>query len=275
MNGLQVLISYAYEKCFDWDKIKKMSPNLSLLIDCGAYTVHKKGKKISLEEYYDFLSKIDFPIIGYFALDSIGDPVKTWSNFIAMKENGFEPMPIFTRGDELRRLDEYYNHSSIVALGGLWAGGENDPGYVRYIMEEGFRGRQVHWLGFAVYNLMLYFHPTSVDAINWKRALLYGELVVWTGRGFSKARRTDFTSKTLPDVAREIRKLGFDPALLKKESSWRGVHTYAHTIATYSHFKYVKALKERVNIDYFFVVNAQHELDFLYDIYMKKNTLEN
>ena len=269
MSSLRVLISYAYEKCFDWDKIRKIAPDLDLLIDCGAYTVHKKGKKISLDEYYDFLAKIDFPIVGYFALDSIGDPEKTWTNFMAMKENGYEPMPIFTRGDNIRRLDEYYTYSDIVALGGLWAGGENDPGYVRYIMEEGFRGRRVHWLGFAVHNLMLYFRPTSVDAINWKRALLYGELVVWNGRCFSKARRTDFDSKNLPAIARDIRRLGFDPTLLKREDSWRGVHTFAHTISTVSYFRYIKSLKEKANIDFFFVVNAQHELDFLYQLYKK------
>jgi hypothetical protein len=269
MKSLPVLISYAYERCFDWERVAKLAPELDLLIDCGAYTVHKKGKKISLEEYYDFLARINFPVVGYFALDSIGDPVKTWSNFIDMKENGFEPIPIFTRGDELRRLDEYYNYSDIVALGGLWAGGENDPGYVKYIMEEGFRGRRVHWLGFAVHNLMLYFKPTSVDAINWKRALIYGRLSLWTGTGFIEAHRKEFGGRRLPSIARTIRKLGFDPYLLKKEESWRGVHTYAHTISTISYFRYIRLLKRRIGTDFYFVVNAQHELDFLYEQFKK------
>lgn len=263
MKRVPVLISYAYAKCFDWDAIRKVADQIDLLIDCGAFTVHKQGKKITLDEYYDFLGEIDYPVDGYFALDSIGDPKKTWENFRDMQENGFEPIPIFTRGDQLRRLDEYYEYSDIVALGGLWAGGENDPGYVKHIMEKGFRGRKTHWLGFAIFDLILYYKPYSVDAINWKRALLYGQLVVWSGRKFFSASRKDFAGNRMPPIGKEIAKLGYDPYRLKQEDSWRGVCTYAHEIATVSFLKYVKDLKKRVGTKFYFVVNAQHELDFL------------
>lgn len=266
--NLKVLISYAYAKSFDWSKIKQMAPQIDLLIDCGAFTAHTKGKKITLEEYYEFLSGIDYPIIGYFALDSIGDAEQTWKNFMHMKEHGFEPMPIFTRGDNLKRLEEYYAHSNIVALGGLWAGGENDPGYVKYIMEEGFRGRRVHWLGFAVHNLLLYFKPYSADVTNWKRALRFGKLVVWTGRGFFEAGRADFARK-MPPIAQHIQRLGYDPYLLKKEENWRGAHTLAHEISTVSYLKYTRQLKNKIGTDVYFVCNAQHEIDLLLKLYNK------
>lgn len=269
MSKLPVLISYAYEKCFDWEKIRAASGEIDLLIDCGAFTVHKKGKKIELSEYYDFLYKIDFPIVNYFALDSIGDPEKTFSNFMQMLEDGFEPMPIFTRGDSLPQLEEYFKHSDIVALGGLWAGGENDPGYVKYIMEEGFKGRKTHWLGFAVHDLMLYYKPYSVDATNWKRALLYGELMLFTKQGIKKARRTQYKTSRIPPHAAEIKRMGFDPYKLKDEASWRGVHTYAHEISTVSYMKYAQRLEKAIGTKFFFVCNAQHELDFLLQLKRK------
>jgi len=265
-SSLPVLISYAYEKCFDWDKIRAIASEIDLLIDCGAFTVHKKGKVIQLEEYYDFLYKIDFPIVDYFALDSIGDPVKTFSNFMQMMEDGFTPLPIFTRGDSLEQLEEYYKYSDYVALGGLWAGGENDPGYVKYIMEEGFKGRKTHWLGFAVHDLMLHYKPYSVDATNWKRALLYGELVIYTKQGFKRARRTEFKKSKIPPHAADITRMGFDPYKLKDEQSWRGVHTYAHEISTVSYLNYIKDLRAKVGTRFYFVCNAQHELDFLIDL---------
>lgn len=263
MKTIPVLISYAYENCFKWDKISSMSSKLDLLIDCGAFTVHKKGKSIRLEEYYDFLSKIDFPLDGYFMLDSIGDHVQTMKNFHAMLNQGYDPIPIFTRGSPLPDLEEYYKYADLVALGGLWAGGENDPGYVKYIMEEGFKGRKTHWLGFAIHYLMCHFNPTSVDAINWKRALLYGQLVVWDGMKFHKAGREDFKNKGIPPFAKVIQKYGYDPYELKNEESWRGVITLAHEISTVSFMKYVRDLKKRKGIKFYFVCNAQHELDFL------------
>lgn len=267
MKNLPVLISYAYAQCFKWDRIRAVSDRLDLIIDCGAFTVHKKGKKICLEEYYDFLSVIDFPIIGYLALDSIGDPIQTFKNFIRMQQDGYDPIPIFTRGDTLEQLEEYYKYSDMVALGGLWAGGENDPGYVKWVMEQGFRGRKTHWLGFAVHHLMLHFKPYSVDAINWKRALLYGHLAVWNGMRFVRTTRKEILSKNMmksrPDMWNAIRGLGFDPEKLRDEKNWRGVHTYAHEISTASYLRYAKALKKRAGVDFYFVCNAQHELEFL------------
>ena len=100
--SLPCLISYAYAKCFEWDKVKEMAPELDLIIDCGAFTTHKQGKIITLNDYYSFLETIDYPLVGYFALDAIGDPKKTWENFMDMIKNGFEPMPIFTRVTPLK-----------------------------------------------------------------------------------------------------------------------------------------------------------------------------
>lgn len=270
MKRLPVLISYAYERCFDWKKIEEYASSLDLLIDCGAYTVHKKGKVIKLDNYLDFLSKITFPIVGYFALDSIGDPVQTWSNFIQMKREGFDPIPIFTRGDSLERLEEYYSYSDLVALGGLWAGGENDRGYVKYIMAEGFCERKVHWLGFAIHNLMLFYRPYSVDAINWKRALLYGELVIWTGMKFVKVRRANLTKNPPLEVIKAIQRLGFDPYKLKEEDSWRGMSTYAHAISTISFLQYIEDVQRNLKTKFYFVCNAQHELDFLMELFTNK-----
>jgi hypothetical protein len=264
MNLLPVLISYAYERCFDWEKIRQISHKIDLLIDCGAFTVHKKGKVIRLTDYLNFLYKIDYPVDGYFVLDSIGDPKKTFENFLEMRKEGFDPMPIFTRGDSLERLENYYGYSDIVALGGLKAGGENDNGYVKWFMEKGVRGRKTHWLGFAQHDLIYHYKPYSVDAINWKRALLYGDLVIYTGMGFKHAKRTDFSKRLLPrEIITAIRNLGYDPFRLKKEESWRGVQTYAHEISTASFFNYISDIKRDTGTKFYFVCNAQHELDFL------------
>lgn len=268
---LPVLISYAYAKSFDWVKVKEQAPEIDLLIDCGAFTAHNQGKPVTLSEYYDFLETITYPVAGYFALDSIGDPKQTWINFKDMIDNGFEPMPIFTRGDKLERLEEYYQYSDIVALGGLWAGGKNDKGYVKYIMEDGFKGRKTHWLGFAVHNLICYFKPYSVDAINWKRALIYGRLSIWNGHKSVEAHRLDFKGKHLPPISKKIAKMGFDPHKLREEESWRGAHSYAHEVSTASYFEYTEQLKKFTGTKFHFVCNAQHELDFILKVYRERN----
>lgn len=270
MKTLPVLISYAYEKCFQWDKIKEYAPRLNLLIDCGAFTVHKKGKVIKMEEYYDFLYSLDFEIIDYFALDSIGDPIQTFKNFIKMKEDGFDPLPIFTRGDTLEQLEEYFKYSDIVALGGLWAGGENDPGYVKWITEEGFRGRKIHWLGFAMQNLMYHYKPYSVDTSNWKTGLRYGNIKIYDGVNLKSFSKADFKKSKIPPCADKIIQMGFDPYRMKFEEAWRGQITYAHLVNCKSYLKYVEDLKKRTGVNYYFVCNWDYEVWLLLQLQENK-----
>ena len=114
---------------------------------------------------------------------------------------------------------------------------------------------------------MCYYKPYSVDAINWKRALMFGQLVIWDGMKFQKATRLDFIKSKMPPIASVIQQMGFDPYELKNEESWRRILTLAHEISTVSYLRYTKDLLKRLGTKFYFVCNSHLELDFLLGVF--------
>jgi hypothetical protein len=182
---LTVLSSYAYlrdepaavERLFS-------SPGVETLLDCGAFTAKNAGAEIDLGDYIDFVTRHRGRLFGYIALDKIQDPKQTEINLRAMLAEGLEPIPVHVLGDDGRRMDELFELSRWVALGGLRRP-QRGPAPYPYVKQKmaWARGRDVHWLGFTNKPMLEAFRPYSCDCSSWVAGAMYGRLQIYLGSG--------------------------------------------------------------------------------------------
>lgn len=153
MTKLPVLISYAYLRDKTDDVVRSLlaRSDVEILLDCGAFTAANTGQDdIDLGDYMRWIDKWRAHLFGYIALDKVGDPVTTERNLRTMLANGFEPIPVHVLGDDERRMDELFDLTYWVALGGLRRPGRAHAplSYVKSKMAWA-KGRNVHWLGYT------------------------------------------------------------------------------------------------------------------------------
>lgn len=238
-----ILISYAY-----WDKktadslLRWGADKFRLYLDSGAFTAHKQGKEIDFDEYCAFVKDPPVPIERYFMLDVIGDPDATKRNLDRMLKKRLNPVPVFTRGEEVKTLDDFYSVSDLVALGGV-AGTPGAESYVKWFEEEVRDGRPVHWLGFAQRDFVLHFKPTSFDSTTWIAGCRYGFIQLFHD-GWRRVERKDILAGKF---RRQITELGFEYGELKKEESWHRVarESYIGQVTAVSWLRWARRLEER------------------------------
>ena len=250
-----ILISYAYWTENIVKALKKWEGCYRLYLDSGAFTAYKQGKEIDFEEYCAFVKSPPVPIERYFMLDKIGDPKVTKINLEKMLKKGLNPVPIFTRGEEPKELDNFYKVSDLVGLGGI-AGTINAKQYVKWFEQTLRKGRKVHWLGFAQRDFILYFKPTSFDSTVWVSGCRYGYIIIFHDNTWRKCTRVDIIDGKFK---REIAELGFDYNELKKAENWHRVslESYIGKIMAVSWLKWAKKLETSVGI------GASVESDFI------------
>lgn len=221
---LNILIAYPYMNDALIKLVGANRDRLRLLLDSGAFTAWKSGKPIALDDYCRFLERLhttDAAPWRYFVLDVIGDPVGTMKNLDTMVKRGFKPVPIFTRGDDPKRLKEFYAVSDLVGVGGLVRTRRN-RGYVNGIMKH-INGRPVHLLGFSDIPFLKFYRPYSCDSSGWDQGS-YGQIRLYMGSGrFVYVRQQQCRDGALPDeVCRRFRFYGVEPTALARVSGWRG-----------------------------------------------------
>ena len=133
-------------------------------------------------------------------------------------------MPVFTRGDTVERLDEFYTHTNYIMFGGIAIGGSN-RNYVKWFNQVN-KGRDTHWLGFVNMPFIKHYKPYSVDSSSLFSAARFGNLQYYVGQGNLKSvHRTDFVKKPDRVVIDSLVKTGFthkEIALLANQDAWEG-----------------------------------------------------
>ena len=193
--------------------------DITLTVDSGAFTAYKLGKKIELEGYMNFLATSKLNIEHYMSLDVIGDVQESKKNYYKMLDEGFKPMPVFTRGAPTSDLEEYYETSDVVAIGGL----VKTKGRLEYVDEvmKIVRGRKVHWLGIVDIETIKKHRPYSCDSSAHSSGRRFGRCLVYTGYGMMEKLEQGDMEK-LKELSSAIRRLGYKPSDLLNPSSWRG-----------------------------------------------------
>lgn len=194
MQKLNILVAYPYMKPDVISILNEQQGHIRFLLDSGAFTAWKAGKPIALDDYCKFLESLPFKPWRYFTLDVIGNPDASLKNYEIMLSRGFNPIPIFTRGEDIRMIDEYYKTSDVIGIGGL-VGTQGNKGFVKGIMNV-VNGRKVHWLGFTSDVFVSYYKPYMCDSSSWNYADRVGSLALYYGFGRSKVfSKKDFIKK--------------------------------------------------------------------------------
>ncbi len=217
---LNFLVAIPYLSDDICDYLKSIEKDTCILLDSGAFTYWKKNKEIQLEDYMSFITNLKIKPWKYFTLDVVGNAEKTRKNLEILHANHFNPVPIFTRGDSPELLDEYYEKSDLVGVGGL-VGTQGNRGFIKGIMNH-IGDRKVHWLGFTQNDYLHHYRPFSVDSSSWSMALRYGTLDLYLGKGcWKRFKRSDFTSRPSDATIKLFREYEEDPLAFRFETEWK------------------------------------------------------
>jgi len=230
---LNLLVAYPYLKKEIINFVKDNNGKIRFLLDSGAFTAWKAGKPIKLDDYCRFIEELPFKPWRYFTLDVIGNPSETIKNYDTMLRRGFNPVPIFTRGEDVSVLDEFYKTSDVVGIGGLVGTPEN-KGFVNGIMKYA-NGRRVHWLGFTNMNFIKHYKPYMCDSSSWESGGRFGSATLYFGHGKSKQiNKSCFIKKPSKEICDAISYYGIDAKDFSKQENNVGVYSAIRRIGGYS-----------------------------------------
>jgi len=226
-NKLNILVAFPYFSKAVYKFLMEQDPStFRLIIDSGAFTAWNTGRSINMQDYCKFLKTIpSYWEAKMVQLDVYGNPKQTYTNYIKMLDDGYtDVMPVFTRGDTVERLEEFYSHTDYIMFGGIAIGGEN-RNYVKWFCDVN-KGRKAHWLGFVNVPFMKHFKPYSVDSSSATATSRYGQLYYNVGNGHIKSlHRRKFTDKPPKILIDSLLKTGFtlkEILTLKQETAWKG-----------------------------------------------------
>jgi len=261
-TDLNILVAIPYCKPTVIEELSNIK-NLKFYLDSGAFTAWKAGKVITIDQYCRFISDLKIKPWRYFTLDVIGDPKKTKENFIQIKKNGFNPVPIFTRGEDLKELDFYYDHSDCVAIGGL-VGTSGNKGYVKGLMKY-IGNRKTHWLGFNAKEYLSHYKPYSCDSSSWNFSFRYASAKIYDRNGiWIPFTKNDFINKPSQSLLKLILELDVDPKRLSKSSEWSNSnkdYEYAIESITYrTWLKYQNDIYNKLNVLYFLACSTDGQV---------------
>jgi hypothetical protein len=265
-----MLLSYHYLGSKDLSYLAQvMNHGVTWILDSGGFTAFTKGKEIDLQEYINWLhrtTKSSAAPWKYFALDAIGDPVKTMSRYEEMRKQGLNPIPIFTRGGTREELEHYFASSDVVALGGLVAT-KGNKAYINGIMKW-VGNRKVHLLGFTPHKFLVRYKPYMVDSSTWHTTQKFGNLILYAGNGrLLTIRQPQVNEKTKVWLEPILREFGSSVRELRNPKNWRGGRSIAAMITKTSFVKYTMDLKQQLDVRYFISVGSVSQVKEFFEIY--------
>lgn len=264
---LNILIAYPYLKKDIAELLKQNEHRVRFLLDSGAFTAWKTGKQITVDEYCRFIETLPIKPWRYFNLDVIGDGAASFQNYEIMRSRGFTPVPIFTRGESVDVLEEYYKTSDVVGIGGL-VGTKGNKGFVKGIMRH-VGSRKVHWLGFNAAEFLPVYRPYMCDSSSWSRGYRFGLFDLYDRNGrWIKSSKKKFDARPSEDVLRLVAEHGVDPLRLAKNDEWRNLRRGERvsailTLSSRSWVRFQKDIFDRLGVNYFLACSADGDLDLM------------
>lgn len=265
---INVLIAYPYMSASVVNLLEEHKNEFRFVLDSGAFTAWKTGKEIKLDDYCRYIESLPFKPWQYFTLDVVGDPDKTFENYQTMLKRGFNPIPIFTRGEKIQMLDEYYKTAEIVGLGGL-VGTQGNKGFVNGLMKH-IAGRKCHLLGFTAIEYLKTYKPYMCDSSSWKNARRYGNVYLYGGGGkFKLLTKKDFATKPSKDIITTLETLGFDSKELARKDTWHGYKKSSNLITVASWLMFQFDVRKNLGTQFFLATADAMDFRFLLDGYSR------
>lgn len=262
---LNLLVAYPYCCKPVINELKKISDKVEtfrFLLDSGAFTAHNSGKDVSLDEYCRFIENLPLKPWRYFSLDVIGDAEATMRNYEIMIKRGFNPVPVFTNGDKLNVLDEYYKTSDMVGVGGLVGLKKNELLNSVYNTQKHVEGKKTHLLGFTRIEHLKKLRPYSCDSSSWETGSMFGNTRFYLGKGnFLKLERKDFIGKPSERLLRLALEHGVDIRDLASESrGWRGGNSASRVASARAWLKCSIDVEKNIGTKLFLATSASQTI---------------
>lgn len=188
-----ILKSYVNDKksIEKWFEYKRNGWKGKLLIDNGAFTVHRKGGSVNIDDYIKWLND-NIDLFDYaIALDDIPgkwgerktteevalSPQKTFENYLYMVEHVIKPnklLPVFHMGESFEWLEKYLKLPDLkyICISGNkeLTNAQREEWYEKcfYVIKHSSNPNiQTHCLGSATLSNAIKFPFTSMDATSW------------------------------------------------------------------------------------------------------------
>lgn len=177
-----------------------MSPNdFRFFLDSGAFSAWSQGKEIDIDEYIAFIKANIDHIEVYASLDSIGGvpgraPTKeernegarkSWDNYLYMKSEGLDPIPVFHCGEDWKWLDNMLEHGcTYIGLGGMARNSSRlriawlDEVFTRITDSAGHPLVKTHGFGMTAIPLIFRYPWYSVDSTSWFQTGNFGGIML-------------------------------------------------------------------------------------------------
>jgi len=275
---LNILVAFPYFTKSVKNFFDNINPDVfRLIIDSGAYSVYNSNKKVDMNEYVNFLKNIpnewNYKAV---QLDVFGDAKQTYDNLKYMLDKDLDVMPVFTRGDSLERLEEYYTYTDYIMFGGIVVGGQN-INYIKWFCQKN-KGRKAHWLGFNNTKFIKYFKPESVDSSTIWNGQRFGRCDLYKEHGtFHSLRRTDFANAPDEQTINLFKKIKFYDEInkLQQAEAWKGSQYYkekkvrglAGFINTTSHLLRAIDIEKNIGTKIYVACANDKQLKILYESY--------
>lgn len=241
---LKVLLSYHYFKNVDLDAmVEDMRCKPMMFADCGAYSAATQGVTINLVDYANWLKRWAHLLTVSVNLDVIRNAKATRKNQLHMERLGCNVIPVFHTGTDLTILDEMCKRYPYIALGGMVGAEKNVTlRWAATCMERTKEhGTAFHGFGQTTKKNIETLPWYSIDSSSWGSGHRYGNVPVWTGRGFTSVKIGNHAS--VYKQAAHIRRLGVDPMHLANRSHYHQRH--AIHVASASWRKWEELLRAR------------------------------
>lgn len=247
--------------------------NGKLLIDSGAFTVHRKGTTIDIDKYISWLNENSKWLDYFIQLDHIPGVFgqvrtfehvkestdKSWDNYLFMIDRLNEPrklVPVFHKNEPYSHLERIVNHKI-------------DGRYIDYVCISGEKDRinddrarwvnncftviknsenpniKVHYLGCAIKSELEMFPFTSSDATSWLMASANGSIITEFGPVLMSNRKENDSSNfvNLPEAAKQkiealAHRYGTTIELLKDDYKSRSDFNVRHLHEWATNYKY-------------------------------------
>jgi hypothetical protein len=266
---LNILVAYPYMKTNVIQFLKEHESDIRFLLDSGAFTAWKANKTIHLDEYCSFIESLPIKPWRYFTLDVVGDPEGSLRNYNKMLERGFKPIPVFTRGEELSVLEEYYKTSDIVAIGGLVQTPKN-KGFVKAMMKI-IGKRKVHWLGFNSKEFVAHYKPFMCDSSSWSSALRFASANIYDKNGISyPVGKDDFKTLPQPTIARLLNLYEISFARLADPKQWKNSGSGRYVIEELtckSWVRYQMDVREKLGTNFFLACASDCQVKLMHQAF--------
>lgn len=266
---LNILVAYPYMKTGVIDELNKNQEHIRFLLDSGAFTAWKSGKPIEVADYISFVKNLPFKPWRYFTLDKIGDAKGSHENYLAQLDAGLNPIPIFTRGEDISMIDEYFKTSDVLGIGGL-VGTEGNKGFVKGIMKI-VGDRKVHWLGFNAKDYIAHYKPYTCDSSSWSAAVRFASVKLYDKNGkWYQVGKKDFMTKPKREILDLITSYGMDPRIMGQSNQWRNSgkgDCGLEVLTCRSWVRYQMDLRNKLGVEFFLACASEWQVRLMLDSY--------